>query len=60
VAGDAVWALREDPARRTERITALDLATGRVRTRAEPPKGTGADLLTPVGGELWLARPAGG
>jgi outer membrane protein assembly factor BamB len=58
IAGGMVWVLTEDSQRVTERLTALDLATGRTRT-ATSLKDYGASTLTPIGDELWYIAPDG-
>jgi outer membrane protein assembly factor BamB len=54
VAGNTVWALSENQQQVTERLTEIDLASGRVRGSVAL-KDVGARGLTPVGRELWYA-----
>ena len=54
VAGDSVWVLRQHNFRVTDRLTRIDLASGRIRG-STPLKEFDADWLTAVGGELWYA-----
>jgi outer membrane protein assembly factor BamB len=57
IAGGRLWALGQD--RGTERLAAVDLATGRVRSAVA--LGTAVDdyALTPVGDALWVTTPTG-
>jgi DNA-binding beta-propeller fold protein YncE len=54
VAGNTVWALSENQQQVTERLTEIDLASGRVRGSVAL-KDVGAGGLTAVGRELWYA-----
>ena len=58
IAGGLAWVLTEDPQRASERLTAVDLATGRTRT-ATSLKDYGAGWLRSIGGELWYVAPQG-
>jgi outer membrane protein assembly factor BamB len=58
IAGGRVWALTQDNQRGTERLTAVDVGTGRTRT-ATALKDLGAHWLTPVGDDLWYIAPEG-
>ena len=58
VAGDTVWALAQDAQRGTERLTAVDLGTGRTLSTTAL-KDFGAGWLTPVGDGLWFIAPQG-
>jgi outer membrane protein assembly factor BamB len=58
IAGGTVWALTEPGLRGTERLTAVDLATGRTLT-ATALKDLGAGWLKPIGDDLWYIAPEG-
>jgi len=61
VAGGRVWVLNPGPANgltATERLTGLDLASGRIVTSTRVPD-TGANWLTGVGHELWYGTTDG-
>jgi hypothetical protein len=52
IAGDAAWVLIRDESRATERLGAVDLATGRMLSSTRMPNLGGA-WMQPVGDELW-------
>jgi outer membrane protein assembly factor BamB len=56
IAGRTVWAFTLDGRRGTERLTAIDLATGRTLT-ATALNDLGAGWMKPVGDELWYLAP---
>ena len=55
IAGTTLWAVRENTFQDTERLTAIDLASGRI-LGSTPLQDLGADWLTVVGDQLWYAR----
>jgi outer membrane protein assembly factor BamB len=55
--GGAVWALSENSARGTERLTAVNLANGRTLSTATLKDSGGAGWLTPIAGKLWFITP---
>ena len=57
VADGAVWALSQNNLRGTERLTAVDLASGK-RLSSTVLEDNGADWLMPVAGELWFITPS--
>lgn len=58
IAGGAAWVLSQDSQRVSERLAAVDLATGRTLTAAAL-KDYGADWLTPIANQLWYIAPRG-
>jgi outer membrane protein assembly factor BamB len=54
IAGNTLWAVREDAVRRIERLTRIDLGNGRI-LGSMPLADVGADWLTVVGDQLWYA-----
>ena len=58
IAGGTIWVLTEPGLRGTERLTAVDLASGRTLSSAAL-KDVGAGWLKPIGDDLWYIAPAG-
>jgi hypothetical protein len=55
IGGRTVWAVRADTVHFVDRLTAIDLPTGRI-LGSTVLKDPSADLLTIVGDELWYVH----
>ena len=56
--GGTIWIHASDVARGRDRLVEVDLRSGRVRSSTGLPE-FGVTGMTDVGGDVWLATPAG-